>query len=259
MGFSFRFSKKTCFVFRALVRLSDTCVTLENFHCLSKRTKSFHEKKYRCDNKTRWLYNGVITPVENGRRSLTTLVWAGCLLKGWKAAFAQAERCRIHPGLPEHAAFHPASGQPAQTSGVRKRLPFSLCNAWSDSTVIESHCQGESVKRTPNKRVNKSHSVSSFVIYFRGSSSSPWSTITLCCATKFGSCLVLGVLTVGLYSLVIKTTETAFFFPLWKFVWGRENFFSEKWAFSMRKGTKRFNSTGTPPTQRFWFATFFEL
>jgi len=31
------------------------------------------------------------------------------------------------------------------------------------------------------------------------------------CATKFGSCLVLGVLTVGPYSLVIKTTETAFF------------------------------------------------
>jgi len=31
------------------------------------------------------------------------------------------------------------------------------------------------------------------------------------CATKFGSCLVLGVLTVGLYSLVIKTIETAFF------------------------------------------------
>ena len=46
------------------------------------------------------------------------------------------------------------------------------------------------------------------------------------------------------------------FFRLWKFVWGRENFFSEKWAFSMRKGTKRFNSTGTPPTQRSWFATF---
>jgi len=34
------------------------------------------------------------------------------------------------------------------------------------------------------------------------------------CATKFGSCLVLGVLTVGLYSLVIKTTETAFFFAV---------------------------------------------
>jgi len=49
------------------------------------------------------------------------------------------------------------------------------------------------------------------------------------------------------------------FFPLWKFVWGRENFFSEKWAFSMRKGTKRFHSTGTPPTQRFWFATFLVL
>ena len=31
------------------------------------------------------------------------------------------------------------------------------------------------------------------------------------CATKFGSCLVLGVLTVGFYSLVIKTTETAIF------------------------------------------------
>jgi len=29
--------------------------------------------------------------------------------------------------------------------------------------------------------------------------------------TKLGSCLVLGVSTVGLYSLVIKTAETAFF------------------------------------------------
>jgi len=36
-------------------------------------------------------------------------------------------------------------------------------------------------------------------------------TKILHCATKFGSCLVLGVLTAGLYSLAIKTTETAFF------------------------------------------------
>ena len=35
--------------------------------------------------------------------------------------------------------------------------------------------------------------------------------LSIHCATKFGSCLVLRVSTVGLYSLVIKTTETAFF------------------------------------------------
>ena len=39
-----------------------------------------------------------------------------------------------------------------------------------------------------------------------------WSVLEeLHCATKFGSCLVLGVLTAGLYLLVIKTTETDFF------------------------------------------------
>ena len=43
-------------------------------------------------------------------------------------------------------------------------------------------------------------------------------------ATKFGSCLVLGVLTVGLYSLVIKTTETAFFSAV-KIRLGSEEFF----------------------------------
>jgi len=70
-----------------------------------------------------WLYNGGTTPVENGRRFLTPLVCAGCLLTGWEAAFAWAERCRTPPDLPEQAV----STQPAQTSGVRKGLTFSLC------------------------------------------------------------------------------------------------------------------------------------
>jgi len=47
------------------------------------------------------------------------------------------------------------------------------------------------------------------------------------CATKFGSCLVLGVLTIGLYSLVTKTTETAFFSAV-KIRLGSGDFFSEK-------------------------------
>jgi len=51
-----------------------------------------------------------------------------------RVAYLQDERqlARVSPeefGLvrPEQkAAFHPVSGQPAQTSGVRKRLPFSM-------------------------------------------------------------------------------------------------------------------------------------
>jgi len=90
--------------------------------------------------RTRWLYNGVTTPLENGRRFLTPLFYAGCLLTGWEAAFARVERCRTPPDLPEQAASHPVSRQSAQTIGVRKRLPFSLCirpaeAARSDSTV----------------------------------------------------------------------------------------------------------------------------
>jgi len=38
--------------------------------------------------------NGVITTVENGRRFLPPLFCADCLLTGWEAAFARAERCR---------------------------------------------------------------------------------------------------------------------------------------------------------------------
>jgi len=38
-----------------------------------------------------------------------------------------AERCRTPPDLPEQASFYPVSRQSALTSGVRKRLPFSLC------------------------------------------------------------------------------------------------------------------------------------
>ena len=36
-------------------------------------------------------------------------------------------RGRNPPDLPEQAAFHPVSRRPTQTSGVRKRLPFSMC------------------------------------------------------------------------------------------------------------------------------------
>ena len=64
-----------------------------------------------------------ITAVENGGRFLTPLVCAGCLLTGWTAA----ERRRTPPDLPERAVFHPVSRRPAQTSSVRKRLPFSRC------------------------------------------------------------------------------------------------------------------------------------
>ena len=78
-------------------------------HILASLLGTFGKKRIR----TRWLYNGVITPVENGRRFLTPLVCAGCLLKGWQAAFARAERSRTPLDLPEQAAFHPVSRQSA--------------------------------------------------------------------------------------------------------------------------------------------------
>ena len=113
--------------------------------------------------KPRWRYNGVTmrgksshgvtTPIKNGRRFLTPLVCAGCLHTGWEAAFSRAERSRTPPdlGLPVQAASNPVSRRPAQTSGVRKRLPSSVqggstlppCSVyevWSDYTVIESPC-----------------------------------------------------------------------------------------------------------------------
>ena len=81
--------------------------------------------------RTKWHYYGRISPVERGvfsKRFLTPLACStGCRLTGWKAAFSRAERSRTPPDLPEQAAFHPVSRQLAQTSGVRKRLPFSLC------------------------------------------------------------------------------------------------------------------------------------
>jgi len=76
------------------------------------------------------------------------------------------------------------------------------------------------------------------------------------CATKFGSCLVLGVLTVGLYSWWLsKPPKRPLFRSKNSFGVGRI-FFYEKWAFSMRKGTKKFNSTGTKPTQGFCLQLF---
>jgi len=48
--------------------------------------------------------NGGTTPIKNGRRFLTPLVYAGCLLTGLEAAFAKAERSRTPSDLPEQAA-----------------------------------------------------------------------------------------------------------------------------------------------------------
>jgi len=75
----------------------------------------------------RWLYSGVTTPIKNGRRFLTPLICVDCLLTGWEAVFSRAERSRNPPDLPEQAVSNLVSRQPAKTSGVRKRLPFSLC------------------------------------------------------------------------------------------------------------------------------------
>ena len=56
------------------------------------------------------------------------LVCAGCLLTGLEAACSgESGGVRLRSSLPEQAASNPVSRQPAQTSGVRKRLPFSLC------------------------------------------------------------------------------------------------------------------------------------
>jgi len=79
---------------------------------------------------TRWLYSGVVTSGlihrENGRRFLTPINCASCLLTGWKAACSgKSGRVRLRPARAK-AAFHPLSRQPAQTSGVWKRLPFSM-------------------------------------------------------------------------------------------------------------------------------------
>ena len=79
---------------------------------------------------TRWLYNGGVTSElthrENGRRFLTPLICAGCLLTGLEAASSgKSEGVRLRSAR-ERAASHPVSRQPAQTSGVKKRLPFLI-------------------------------------------------------------------------------------------------------------------------------------
>jgi len=78
----------------------------------------------------RWLYIGGVTSGvthrENGRRFMTPLVCAGSLLTGWKAACSgKSGEVRLRSALAK-AASHPVSEQPAQISGVRKRLPFSM-------------------------------------------------------------------------------------------------------------------------------------
>jgi len=74
-------------------------------------------------------YNGVVTSDlihrENGRRFLTPLVRAGCLLTGLEAACSGKSGGVRHRSALAKASSYPVSRQPAQTSGVRKRLPFS--------------------------------------------------------------------------------------------------------------------------------------
>jgi len=65
------------------------------------------------------------------------LVCAGCLptyrirgslSKGWTL-----------PDLPKHATFHPVNSRPAQTSGVKKRISFSLCIRHEVTPSLQSH------------------------------------------------------------------------------------------------------------------------
>jgi len=77
----------------------------------------------------RWLYIGVVTSDlihrENARRFLTSHVWAGCLLTVLEAACSGKSGGVRQRSARAKAASHPVSRQPAQTSGVRKRVPFS--------------------------------------------------------------------------------------------------------------------------------------
>jgi len=76
------------------------------------------------------LYNGVLTSGlihrENGRRFLTPLVFAGCLLTGLETACSGKSGGFRLRSAREKAASHPVSRQSTQTSGVKKRLPFLM-------------------------------------------------------------------------------------------------------------------------------------
>ena len=60
-------------------------------------------------------------------RHFQTCKWLMCRLRLCKQM--KPRRSRTVPDLPEQAASQPVGRQPAQTSGVRKRLPFSVCKA----------------------------------------------------------------------------------------------------------------------------------
>ena len=61
---------------------------------------------------------------ENGGRFLTPLVCVGCLLAGLKSACSGESGGLGLRSARAKATFHPVRRQPAQTSGVRKHLPF---------------------------------------------------------------------------------------------------------------------------------------
>jgi len=76
----------------------------------------------------RWLYNGEVTSDlihrVTGRRSLTPLVCAGCLLTGLEAPCSgKSGGFRLRSARAK-AACNSVNRQPAQTSGVKKCFPF---------------------------------------------------------------------------------------------------------------------------------------
>jgi len=87
---------------------------------------------------TRWLYNGGTTLIEIGRRFLTPLVCAGCLLTGWEAAFARVKRSELFRTYPSKLPFILRVGNPYKQGASENVSLLSVYKAWSDSTVIES-------------------------------------------------------------------------------------------------------------------------
>jgi len=66
------------------------------------------------------------------------LMWVA-FFQGDGSLLLGLDESRTLSDLSEQAAFHAVSRQPAQTSGVRKRLPFSMCMRSEVTAPLESH------------------------------------------------------------------------------------------------------------------------
>jgi len=75
----------------------------------------------------------------NQRNELPTTAEGVRLRSARAKAFAPAERSRTPPDLPEQTAPNPVSRQHAHTSGVRKRLRFSLSIRSEVTPPLGSH------------------------------------------------------------------------------------------------------------------------